>query len=109
VSGGVVTFPPPSLQAQLDELRRERNERDRRYPLEVARRVLHDRNAQLQNRGLDGAIATLQRLVDAQKRGEPGRAELYGALREALLYVPDIGASAKLHARITDMLAKVPE
>jgi hypothetical protein len=109
MNDGVATFPPASLTAQLDELRRERKERDRRYPMDVARRVLHDRNAQLQNRGLDGAIATLQRLVDAQKRGEPGRAELYSALREALLYVPDDGASAALHGRITDMLGKVPE
>jgi hypothetical protein len=105
----VASFPPASLAAQLDELRRERKERDRRYPMDVARRVLHDLNADLQNRGLDGAIATLRRLVDAQKRGEPGRAEMYAALREALLYIPDIGSSAALHGRITNMLAKVPE
>lgn len=104
----VATFPPASLDAQLTELKRERAERTRRYPMEVARRTLHERNAELQNRGLDGAIATLEKIVAAS--GQPGRRELIEALRESLLYLPvNRAESAALRTRVAEMLAKVPE
>jgi hypothetical protein len=105
----VATFPPPSLAAQLDELRRERGMRKRVYPHLIESGKIKRVEADHQNRGLDGAIATLERLVDAQARGEPGRAEVLAALRESLLYLPTNGdgPGAQLAARITDMLAKV--
>jgi hypothetical protein len=110
VSAAVATFPPASLQAQLDELRRERLMRDRAYPHMVASRKLDQAKADHNNRGLDGAIVTLERLVEARQRGEPGRKELIGALRESLLYLPTgMGPAAALHARIIDMLSRVPE
>ena len=77
----VATFGPPSLQAQLAELKRERGMRERVYPHLVASRKLTETQAAHQNRGLDGAIATLSRLVSAELRGEPGRKELVETLR----------------------------
>lgn len=108
----IATFPPASLASQLTELKRERAERERRYPMDLARRVLHERNAQLQNRGLDAAIATLEKITAAQARGEPGRKELIAALREALPFVKSPNTCAPsdaLAGRIEAMLDTAPE
>lgn len=102
----IATFPPASLQAQLDELRRERGMRGRVYPHMVSSGKLKQAFADHCNRALDGAIATLDRLVDAQARGEPGRAELVGALREAIR-LADEGSA--ITDAIRDVLTKVPE
>lgn len=78
----VATFAPPSLQAQLDELRRERYMRDKVYPHMIASRKIDADKAAHNNRGLDGAIKTLETLVAAQ--GQPGRRQLIEALRAAV-------------------------
>lgn len=80
----VATFPPASLATQLAELRRERKQRVGVYEHLIANRKLDRRTADHRNSALDGAIATLERLVDAQARGEPGRGELVQALRRAI-------------------------
>lgn len=79
----VATFRAPSLQAQLTELKREKEKRASVYPMLVAKGTLSKQAADYQNRGLDGAIATLSRLVAAELRGEPGRKELVDALKLA--------------------------
>lgn len=110
MSAGIASFPPPSLARQLAELERERSERlTARDVLDLAAKRSTRLEVEHRNSALNGAITTLQRLVDAQKAGMPSRADVFKALREALLYIPDIGSSAELHARITDMLEKVPE
>lgn len=63
------TFPPPSLAAQVAELKRERVMRSRVYPMLIAKGTLKQRNADYQNVALDAAIATLERL---QKEGDRG-------------------------------------
>lgn len=57
----VATFPPPTLQAQLAELKRERGKRNGVYPVLIAKGTLKQAAADHHNRGLDGAIATLER------------------------------------------------
>lgn len=99
----VASFPPPSLALQLAELRRERQMRVRVYPHLIASRKLTERDAAYHNNALDGAIATLERLVEAQQRGEPGRGELVQALRDLAVEVPGpgaVGAAKALLGRI---------
>lgn len=101
----VASFPPPSLALQLTELRRERKMRDQAYPHLIATRKLTERDAGYRNGALDGAIATLQRLVDAQARGEPGRGEMVAALRALAVDVPGPGsldAAVALLARLVE-------
>lgn len=107
----VATFPPPSPQAQLEELRRELGMRNRVYPHLVSTGKLKSSDADYRNRGLVGAIATLEKIAAAQGRGEPGRKELIEALREALPFVKSPNTCAPsdaLAGRIEAMLAKVP-
>lgn len=101
----VATFPPPSLKAQLLELERERGMRNRVYPGLIAKGTITQRGADYANAGLDGAIATLKKLVDAQERGEPGRKELIEALRTARRRLEDCGLSVD---SLDELLAKVP-
>ena len=60
----VAHFPPPGLQAQLDELRRERTMRAYAYPRMIAARKLTQIQADFHNCALDAAIGTLERLVE---------------------------------------------
>jgi len=78
-----ITFPPASLTAQLAELRREREMRVHAYPHFVENRRLTQAKADYQCNALDAAIKTLERLVAAEARGEPGRKELIKGLRKA--------------------------
>lgn len=82
----VATFGPASLQAQLAELKRERTKRDSVYPVQVAKGRLSQHAADFQNRGLDAAIKTLERIVTAELRGEPGRKELVETLSALAKY-----------------------
>ena len=59
----VAAFPEPSLPAQLAELKRERQMRSRVYPHLVATRKLTQHAADYQNKALDAAIRTIERLV----------------------------------------------
>ncbi len=61
----VSTFPPASIANQLAELKRERKVRERVYAHLIATKKLAKETADYQNRGLDGAIATLEALVMA--------------------------------------------
>lgn len=101
----VASFPPPSLTTQLAELEREKKMRAGVYPHWIATRKITERAAAYQNNALDGAIATLKRLADAQARGEPGRKELVDALREAVR-LADEGSA--ITPEIRELLAKVP-
>ena len=101
---GVMTFPPASLALQLAELKRERKMRTQVYPHLIASRKLTTEKAAYNNNGLDGAIATLERLVLAEGRGEPGRKELIQALRNARQELPVNSAWA---ADIDALLVKV--
>ncbi len=78
----IATFPAPSLQAQLNELRRERGMRDRVYPHWIATGKIKQTIADHSNLGLDGAIKTLETLVAAE--GQPGRKELTAGFRELM-------------------------
>lgn len=100
----VASFPPASLTAQLAELRRERKMRGQVYPHLIASRKLTERQAAYQNAGLDGAIATLERLVDAQARGEPRRGELVQALRRVVERWPNVGPVDEARA----LLERIP-
>ena len=112
----VATFPPASLPAQLAELRRESADRTgSRDEMDLAAKRATRVEIAHRNNALDGAIATLQRLVDAQARGEPGRGELVDALRklktavENSHNVEESGAElADAHAHAEAVLAKVP-
>jgi hypothetical protein len=59
----VATFPPPSLGAQLAELKREKAMRARVYPHWIATKKMTQDKADHNNRGLDGAIASLEALA----------------------------------------------
>ena len=59
----VAEFPVPSLPAQLAELKRERQMRSRVYPNLVLNRKLTQHAADYQNKCLDEAIRTIERLV----------------------------------------------
>lgn len=102
----VAVFRAPSLQAQLAELKRERVMRDKVYPHLIATRKLTEHQAAHQNRGLDGAVKTLERLVIAELRGEPGRKELIDALRTSRRRMVELGASVDW---LDALLEKVPE
>lgn len=65
----VVTFPPPTLAAQIAELKRERAMRARVYPHWVATKKMTQAQADRQNQCLDAAIATLERAVGQQQQG----------------------------------------
>jgi hypothetical protein len=69
---GIADFPPASLTIQLSELERERTLRTRLYPLFVAKGQITERKAAYQMNALDGAIATLRRLI-AQEADEARR------------------------------------
>lgn len=97
----VATFPQPSLASQLAELRRERKMRHTVYPHLIASQKLTEHQAAYQNAALDGAIATLERLVDAQARGEPGRGELVRALRR-VVYDGDLTEARALLVRMPE-------
>ena len=101
----VATFPPASLAAQLSELRRERKMRGQVYTHLIASRKLTERQAAYQNNALDGAIATLERLVDAQARGEPGRGELVEQMRRVVEAWPDEDAEL---AAMRALLERIP-
>lgn len=62
-------FPPPSLAAQIAELKRERQMRARVYPTLIAKGTLKQKNADYQNVAMDAAISTLERLDAAIKSG----------------------------------------
>lgn len=100
------TFPTASLAIQLAELKREKKMRGSVYPHWIQTGKIKQAVADYQCNALDGAIATLERLVAAA--GQPGRVEVFAALRETLLYLPSEGPATQLRQRITDMLAKVP-
>lgn len=76
----IATFGPASLAAQLAELQRERAMRHKVYPHMIASGKLDRDKADHNNRGLDGAIKTLETLIAAS--GQPGRRELVDALRK---------------------------
>lgn len=59
-------FPPPSLAAQIAELKREKAMRSRVYPYWVQTRKLKQSDADYRGLCLDAAIATLERM---QKEG----------------------------------------
>jgi len=104
----IATFRPASLQAQLAELKRERSMRAKVYPHLIASGKLDRNTADYQTRGLDGAIVTLERLVAAELRGEPGRKELVDLLRDVRRQargedVPD------LQQRLDAVLTRIPE
>ena len=99
----VATFPPPSLAAQLAELKRERRMRDQVYPHLIANRKLDRDKAEHNNRGLDGAIATLETLVRAM--GQPSRRELVDLLRSV---VPLLVDDCTEHRKIVEALARIP-
>lgn len=103
----VATFPPASLTVQLAELEREKKMRAGVYPHWIATRKITERAAAYQNNALDGAIATIKRLADAQARGEPGRNELIKQLRNARKFIFDLGLVVP--AELDELLAKVPE
>ncbi|SRR5579885_2373242 len=101
----VAQFPPASLEAQLAELRRERRDRaERRDAIDLSSKRATIVEAAHRNNALDGAVKTLERLVEAQARGEPGRKELIEALREA---VHAIEQGCECPASVRDVLAKV--
>lgn len=102
----VATFPPASLQSQLTELRRERKQRVGVYEHLISARKLDRRTAEFRNNGLDGAIRTLERLAEAEARGEPGRRELLDGLRTARRRLEELGAAVEW---LDELLAKVPE
>jgi len=64
----VACFAPPSLAAQLAELKRERTMRGRVYPHLVASGKLKRHAADYQNLALEAAIKTLERLVIEEAR-----------------------------------------
>lgn len=68
MSEPVARFAPPSLAVQLAELKRERRMRERVYPHLVSSGKLKAHAADYQNNALDGAIATLERLVIEEAR-----------------------------------------
>lgn len=90
---GIMTFPPASLALQLAELKRERKMRAQVYPHLIETRKLTKEKAAYHNNGLDGAIATLERLVLAEGRGEPGRRELIELITRLADSLTDEGAS----------------
>lgn len=100
----VVHFGPPSLQAQLAELQRERKMRVRVYDYAVLRGKMTDEEARHHNRGLDGAIATLERLV--REQSEPTRGDVVELLRLALDSVPP---GSPLHRRISESLRRIAQ
>lgn len=59
----IATFPPPSLAAQLAELKREKAMRARVYPHWISTGKIQKHTADYNNRGLDGAIATLEAIL----------------------------------------------
>lgn len=79
---GTATFPPASLTLQLAELEREKKMRAGVYPHWIATGKIKQAVADYQSNALEGAIATIRRLAEAQARGEPGRKELIEALRK---------------------------
>lgn len=99
----VATFPAPSLPAQLAELKRERQMRDSVYPHMIASRKLDRDKAEHNNRGLDGAIQTIETLVRAM--GQPGRGELIDLLRRAM---PLLAEGDEVRQQIADALERVP-
>lgn len=99
----VAQFPPPSLRAQLDELRRERLMRDRVFPHLIASRKLTQDKADYQNRGLDGAIAALEKLVAAE--GQPGRKELIECIRAAVRACDE---GSECPQAVRDVLERLP-
>ena len=101
-----ITFPPASLTAQLAELRREREMRVHAYPHFVENRRLTQAKADYQCNALDAAIKTLERLVAAEARGEPGRAALIAALRDCQR---KFDKAADRQPWLDELLAKVPE
>lgn len=101
----VATFPPPSLPAQLAELKRERQMRDRVYPHMIASRKIDVEKAAHNNRGLDGAIKTIETLVIAM--GQPSRRELVDLLREALPLISLAGDGVDIRRKIHDALDRV--
>lgn len=101
----IAQFPAPSLALQLAELRRERQMRDRVYPHLVASRKVSERDVAYRNNALDGAIATLDVMVEAQQRGEPMRRELVQALRDLVADPPAPGAVEAAKA----LLARIDE
>ncbi len=104
----VATFRSASLSAQLYELRREKTIRQKSYPNQVATRKMDADTARYQMLALNGAIATLERLVAAELRGEPGRKELVDLLR-------DVRRQARgedvpnLQNRLDAVLERIPE
>ena len=78
----VATFGPASLPAQLAELERIRADRDARTDaMDLSSKRATSHEIAHRNNALDGAIATLNRLAEAQQRGEPGRQELVDCIR----------------------------
>lgn len=63
-------FPPPSIMAQLAELRREASMRDHVYPRLIDQGTLSEEKGLFQQRCLDGAIELLERL-QAARAGTP--------------------------------------
>ena len=55
-------FPRPSLQAQIDELKREKAMRARVYPFWIQTKKIKQHDADRQVQCLDAAIATLEQL-----------------------------------------------
>jgi hypothetical protein len=98
-------FPPPSLSIQLLELKREKKMRAGVYPHWVTTGKIKQSVADYQCNALDGAIATLERLVAAQTTGEPGRKELIAALREAVRACEE---GSECSASVIELLARVP-
>ena len=104
MKGDAAVLPPASLSVQLAELRREKKMRAGVYQHWIETGKIKRDVAAYQTNALDGAIATLERLVDAQNRGEPGRKELIEALRTARRRLEEIGSDV---AWLDELLTKV--
>ena len=99
------TFPPPSLSIQLLELKREKKMRAGAYAHWVTTGKMKQAVADYQCNALDGAIATLERLVASQAAGEPGRKELIEALRET---VNACVSGSEVPQSVRDLLERAP-
>lgn len=107
----VAAFPPASLSAQVAELKREHADRlARRDAMDLSSKRATATEVDHRNNALVGAIATLDRILEAQQRGEPTRSAMIEVLRDALnhLPLPSSMSGGELRARIADMLARLP-
>lgn len=60
MSDALMLLPPPSIEAQIAELKRERKMRERVYPKWVSGRMMTQHQSDRQMACLDAAIATLE-------------------------------------------------